>query len=122
MREGGIPPPPRVHRGAVVRAASDASWVSLGGDTDQKVKLSGAQRRMLHALITAHRIDATRALRVWDLLAAGWPGEHATHEASLNRVYVGLSRIRDKGLRDAIERYDDGWRFSPAVVLRIDAP
>jgi hypothetical protein len=115
LRENGIPPSPRASRsGPPVVVAHDASWFEAGGE---RQKLSGAQRRLLLALMDAHRADPLRSLRVWELFEAGWPGDRASYEASLNRVYVALARLRTKGLREAIERYDDGWRFAPAAQL-----
>jgi hypothetical protein len=116
LRDNGLPPSPRaLATGTALLVATDESWVESGGE---RQKVGGAQRRMLAALLAAHEASPTRSLRVWELFEAGWPGERASYEASLNRVYVGLNRLRAKGLREVIERYDDGWRVAPAVRVR----
>ena len=46
------------------------------------------------------------------------PGERPLAEAGANRVYVALTRLRTMGLRDVIERFEDGYRLSPRAVLR----
>jgi hypothetical protein len=36
-------------------------------------------------------------------------------------VYVTLSRLRGMGLRDVIERFDDGYRIAATVVVKVAA-
>ena len=69
------------------------------------------------ALVHAHQAGAGAALTMWDLLEAGWPGERPVQAAGANRVYVSLSRLRQLGLRDLIERYEDGYRIAPGAVV-----
>ena len=56
---------------------------------------------------------------MWDLVAAGWPGEEPIYEAALNRVYVTVDRLRSLGLRDVVERVDDGYRIIPGERLEL---
>jgi hypothetical protein len=93
----------------------DAVWVA--GPDGTSVRLGRALRRLLMALVHAHQAGAGAALTMWDLLEAGWPGERPVQAAGANRVYVSLSRLRQLGLRDLIERYEDGYRIAPGAVV-----
>ena len=57
-------------------------------------------------------------LTIHDLIAAGWPGETPIGDSGQNRCYVALHRLRSLGLREIIERVDDGYRL--AVGTRIE--
>lgn len=94
----------------------DAMWVA--GPDGVRHRLGRAHRRMILALAERHEADAGAALTIWDLLEAGWPGERPLPEAGANRVYVALTRLRAMGLRDVVERFDDGYRLAPRAVLR----
>jgi hypothetical protein len=56
---------------------------------------------------------------MWELFEAGWPGERPIREAGANRVYVTLARLRQLGLRDVVERFEDGYRIAPQAVIRL---
>ncbi|MBK8170359.1 MAG: hypothetical protein IPK60_08425 [Sandaracinaceae bacterium] len=90
--------------------ARDALWVK--GSDGTRHRLGRAHRRILLALIDRHREAPDTPLTVWDLLNAGWPGEKPQLEAGANRVYVAVASIRQIGLRDLIERFDDGYRLA----------
>lgn len=95
---------------AQLTVARDVEWVAAPSGT--RHRLGRAHRRILMALIERHREAPTEALTVWDLLRAGWPGETPQLEAGANRVYVAIAGIRQLGLRDLIERFDDGYRLA----------
>ncbi|MEZ4269016.1 MAG: hypothetical protein R3F39_21875 [Myxococcota bacterium] len=95
----------------------DAAWVA--GPDGTSVRLGRALRRMMVALVERHREGEGAVLTMWDLLEAGWPGERPVQQAGANRVYVSLSRLRQLGLRDLIERFEDGYRLAPGAVVRI---
>lgn len=77
--------------------------------------------RILHAL-ARRRIDAPgEALRVEDLLAAGWPGERVRFEAGANRVYVALTELRKLGLRDFVLSDQAGYRLTTSRPVTLEA-
>ena len=94
----------------------DTTWVA--GPDGARHQLGRAHRRMILALVARRDAAPDAALTLWDLLEAGWPGERPLAEAGANRVYVALTRLRTMGLRDVIERFEDGYRLSPRAVLR----
>ena len=98
----------------VVTVGPDAAWIE--GPGGERNRLGRPLRRILLALVRNQGIEGR--LTVWDLLEAGWPGEQPTVEAGTNRVYVALTRLRGMGLRDAIERFEDGYRLAPRVEVR----
>ncbi|HEY8074944.1 MAG TPA: tetratricopeptide repeat protein, partial [Labilithrix sp.] len=76
--------------------------------------------RILHALAQRRVEVPGDAMRVEDLLAAGWPGERVRYDAGANRVYVALAELRKLGLRDWIVSDAAGWRLATSrpVTLR----
>lgn len=93
--------------------AREAVWIAAPDGT--RHRLGRAHRRIVLALIERHREAPSTPLTVWDLLKAGWPGETPQVDAGANRVYVTVARIRQLGLRDLIERFDDGYRLAPST-------
>lgn len=89
----------------------DATWAA--GPDGARCRLNGPLRRLLLALVRQHAKGTDEVLTVWDLLDVGWPGERPLPDAGANRVYVTLARLRALGLREVIERFDDGYRISP---------
>lgn len=77
----------------------------------------GAPRRLLLALVEAHRAGA--ALSIDALAARVWPGERLLPASARNRVHVALSTLRSAGLRAAVERTVTastvGYRLNPAI-------
>lgn len=71
--------------------------------------------RLLHALALGRRADRDTPMSVDALVRAGWPEESLVADSGRARVYVALHALRKLGLRDAVERRDDGW------LLTIDA-
>jgi hypothetical protein len=49
------------------------------------------------------------------LLARGWPGERMTPSAGANRMKVALSTLRTLGLRDILQRNEQGYLLNPLV-------
>ena len=77
-------------------------------------------RGLLHRLVRA-RIEAPGApVSLEELVRAGLPGERISAESALNRVYVALTTLRKKGLRDVLERVAGGYALSVGVVLRVN--
>lgn len=94
----------------------DAAWVAAPDGS--RHRLGPAHRRILLALAERHEADPVGVLTIWDLLDAGWPGEAPVADSGMNRVYVALTRLRQLGLRDIIERFDDGYRLAAGAVVR----
>lgn len=94
----------------------DAAWFSVAGGERQR--LGGALRRVLAALIDKHASQPGAPLSIWDILEAGWPGERPVVEAGANRVYVAIARLRSRGLRDVIDRFEDGYRLAARTTIR----
>ncbi|MFO0560774.1 MAG: hypothetical protein U0269_22345 [Polyangiales bacterium] len=93
----------------------DCAWILVDG---ARRRLGNALRRILHALVEQHSKHPGVPLNVWSLLSAGWPGEDPLPEVGANRVYVTLNRLRSQGLRDFVERFDDGYRLAPDCVVQ----
>lgn len=101
-----------------IAICSDASWIDNG--TSERVKLGASLRKILKLLLTCHDENPERSVATWELLDAGWPGEAMAPEAGANRVYAAINRLRNMGLRGAIERHDEGYRIGPrARIIRI---
>lgn len=94
----------------------DVAWVA--GPDGARHKLGRAHRRIVLALVAQREAAPSVPLTIWDLLEAGWPGERPLAEAGANRVYVALTRLRALGLRDVVERFEDGYRIAPRTELR----
>lgn len=110
------------HGGArpTLEVADDGSWFSFNAQPLQRLASRAALRRVLLCILS--RAEQGETCDVWALLDAGWPGERVEPEAGANRVYVAVSSLRRMGLRDAIERFDAGYRLVPGVeVLRRQA-
>ncbi|MDI1451244.1 hypothetical protein [Polyangium sp. 6x1] len=95
----------------------DAAWVA--GSDGERRRLGRAQRRILLALVERQKAGSSEPLTMWELLEAGWPGERPSFEVGANRVYVALTRLRHFGLREVIERFEDGYRLAPNAVVRV---
>lgn len=94
----------------------DGAW--LAGPDGRHYRLGRALRRIMQALVEQHAADPLTPLRTLDLLEAGWPGERPEYEVGNARVYVAINRLRGMGLRDVIERFDDGYRLHPRAYVR----
>ncbi|MDC3953115.1 hypothetical protein [Polyangium jinanense] len=95
----------------------DAAWVA--GSDGERRRLGRAQRRILLALVEKQKAGSGEPLTMWELLEAGWPGERPSFEVGANRVYVALTRLRHFGLREVIERFEDGYRLAPKAMVRV---
>ncbi|APR87068.1 hypothetical protein A7982_12417 [Minicystis rosea] len=109
--EDSVPP-----GGQAVILGRDAAFIVA--PDGRRHELGRAQRRIMKALVERHLRDPAATFSMWEVLEAGWPGERPIFEAGANRVYVTLARLRRLGLRDVIERSDEGYRISPRVTVR----
>jgi hypothetical protein len=108
--DGQLTPAPRT-----LSLGPDACWAA--GPDGARCRLTGPLRRLLLALVRRHAERPGEVLTLWDLLEAGWPGERPLPGAGANRVYVTLARLRRLGLREVIERFDEGYRLSPQITV-----
>ena len=104
----------RVHQhrqNAEVLMSFDAQTFMIGDKTyDCKKRLLLA--RILLALVRDAFTKRHPALSKEELISKGWPDEKADAESSLNRLYVALSALRKKGLKNLIEAKDGHYRLS----------
>jgi hypothetical protein len=102
-----------------LRVGPDATWIETPQGGLHRLGSRSSLRRVLLALVKARMEAPGEPLSVAALLQAGWPGERPVPEAGANRVYVLLSELRRMGLRDVLQRHDDGYRLDPALPVRI---
>jgi len=78
-------------------------------------------RRILLALLEAHRVEPGRGLDVERLTRAAWPGERIRADAAANRVYVAIAKLRRRGLKPHLLRAANGYLLDPNLAIRRDA-
>lgn len=105
--------------GLALTLGPEAAWVA--GPGGERQSLGKTQRRIVQALVALHRERPGATLTMWEVFEAGWPGERPIREAGANRVYVTLARLRQLGLRDVVERFEDGYRIAPQATVRTAA-
>jgi predicted ATPase/predicted negative regulator of RcsB-dependent stress response len=94
-----------------------ARWFRTPGGAKVDLARRRPLRLILAALATARLARPGHALTVDALLADGWPGELVMPEAGASRVYVAVSTLRRMGLRDYLQRADDGYLIDPDARL-----
>lgn len=105
---------------AALVVGPEATWIA--GSDGARQRLGRSLRRIVLALLARHRSAERDALGMWDLLAAGWPEERPVPTAGANRVYAAVARLRRMGMRDVLERFEDGYRIAPRAAIRfVDA-
>ncbi|MBL9023111.1 MAG: hypothetical protein JNL21_13005 [Myxococcales bacterium] len=103
--------------GPALHVATDGSWFEAEGKPRVSLTASPTSRKLLARLLIGHE-RGEGSLTLEQLREAAWPGDRSLPDAAANRVYVSLSRLRERGLRDVIERDAKGWRISQAVRVR----
>ena len=56
------------------------------------------------------------------LVGAGWPGDRASPESALNRLYVALARMRKAGFEGILRFERGGYLLDPDLPIRIVDP
>jgi hypothetical protein len=110
----GLAELPRVDED-VFLVGPDATFVRFRDEAP--VELRGPMRRIVLALSDKHAVGGGTLLRAVDLADIAWPDEQASHEAMMNRVYVTLARLRKRLPEGVVERFDEGYRIAPEVVV-----
>jgi hypothetical protein len=98
----------------------DGEWLATPNGMRHSLGRRRPLRRLLLALVHAHRSRAGASLTVDELLEAGWPGEQPLPEAGSNRVWVAISTLRKLGLGETLQRWDGGYRLDPSVPCLIE--
>ena len=101
----------------VLAVADDGRWLRLPAARARSEVSPLSQRRML-ALLARRSPGAPVAIE--DLAAAGWPGERPRPEAASNRVHVGVSALRDLGLRPWLAHGQGGLAIVGVPVVLCD--
>jgi hypothetical protein len=60
------------------------------------------------------------AVPIEALVVAGWPGESASWDASLNRLRVAINVLRRLGLGDHLRNERGGYLLDPDLPIRIE--
>ena len=113
LRHYGVSAPPKVATPptSAIRIHARGEWFELPGQSRVELTGRGTLCRLLAALLCARSEDANRRLTARDLAAAGWPEDDPSARAVINRVYVAMSTLRSLGLREALDRTPQGYRF-----------
>jgi tetratricopeptide (TPR) repeat protein len=75
-------------------------------------------RRILFALIEQRRAQPGVGLSLDAIQRAAWPGERIQAEAAANRIYVAVSKLRRRGLREFLRSQDDGYALDPKLEVQ----
>ena len=102
--------------------ASDGSWFRPPGAPRVNLGRRENLARLLRALVAAHRDQPGQALTTEALFAAGWPGERIQGPAASGRVYVGLTTLRNLGLRHFLRRSQGGYLLDSAAKIESIGP
>ena len=81
------------------------------------LRTRGPLRRILLALVAAHRAAPGTALSAEAMFEAGWPFERASAKAASSRVYTAVYTLRRMGLRGVLLRRDDGYVLLSDVAV-----
>ncbi len=100
--------------------ADDASWFRTPEGKEVSLARRQVLRRLLAALVAERAAGTGAAVSTDRLMEAGWPGEHIDPLAASNRLHVGLTTLRNLGLRELLVRDDAGYRIArdAALILR----
>lgn len=107
-------------RPATLLLGPAARWCRMPDGSHQDMTGRGALKRIVQCLVAAHAASQ-HACSPDVLIAAGWPGERIKRQAGLNRVYVALAMLRKMGLREVLQRDDEGYRLDPTLIVQSEA-
>lgn len=107
-----------------VRLSVTPGCYSIELDGGQRIDLARrpALRRLMAALLDARRATPGVPLSAELLFAAGWPGERARFESSIQRVYTAIYSLRRFGLEPVLLSRDGGYLLDPTVAVDPSAP
>lgn len=105
---------------ALVIAPNAGQYRPPGGEWED-LRQHPVLRRILFALVEQRRAQPGVGLSMDAIQRAAWPGERIQVEAAANRIYVAVSKLRRRGLRDFLRSQDDGYALDPGLeVQRVD--
>ena len=105
---------------ALVIAPSAGRYRPPGGEWED-LHQHPVLRRILFALVEQRRARPGVGLSLEEIQRAAWPGERIRADAAANRIYVAVSKLRRRGLRDFLRSQDDGYALDPNLeVQRFD--
>lgn len=111
--------PARVQRHALRVSPDGERFVLPGSEGALRLDKHRPAARLL-AYLAEQRLDApNRALAVEELAQAVWAEQPMLRVAALNRVHVGLSRLRSLGLKPLLHKRGDGYLISAQVPVVI---
>lgn len=87
----------------------------ITGPDGEEYRLGQPLSRILSALVELHHETPEAGISLARLVEIGWPGERVSTEAGKNRAYVALTQLRRMGLREHIERCEEGYRLAPSI-------
>jgi hypothetical protein len=101
----------------------EARWFRFAGADSQVVSLQRhrAPRLMLVALARARLATPGESLTVQALFEVGWPGQAIRADSAAHRVYVALSTLRARGLRDVLIGGAGGYHLRSDVTVAVEA-
>jgi predicted ATPase len=108
--------------GEALRVGRNCAWFEARGRPRAELARRGSLKRILAALVEAHRTRPDCALGRDALLAHGWPGERLLPEAAGTRLRVAIATLRSLGLRDVLLTREDGYLLDPRVEIRAEGP
>lgn len=113
---------PRPKRLRAPLKVGDASrWFEVAGKEPVDLARRGPIRRILDALVDAHRTGDEKAMDVNAVVAVGWPGECVSADAGATRVYTAIRTLRRMGLEGILLTRDEGYLIDPKLdVIRAD--
>ncbi|NOU28340.1 MAG: hypothetical protein HOO96_10600 [Polyangiaceae bacterium] len=117
-RLSGAPNAAAVAQERTLTVGAEGTWFAV--DRAPRVDLSRQRvlRRVLVALLRERERTPGRAVEAATLVARVWQGERILPAAALNRLYVALNRLRERGLGVVLVRRPDGYLLDPDVALR----
>jgi hypothetical protein len=102
--------------------ARDGAYFTVSGGPRVDLSTKGPLRRILRAIVQAHRDQPRRALTVQEVFDAGWFGEKAEPDQLAGRVYSAISRLRHMGLYEVLVRTDAGYQLDPRALVIEESP
>lgn len=102
---------------ALVIAQSAGCYRPPGGEWED-LRQHPVLRRILFALVEQRRARPGVGLSLDAIQRAAWPGERIRVDAAANRIYVAVSKLRRRGLRDFLRSQDDGYALDPNLAVQ----
>jgi hypothetical protein len=103
--------------------AKDGVAFAVGGEARIDMSAKGPLRRILVAMVTAHRASPTRGLSVAEVFRAGWRDEVVTDpDVMSGRVYSAISKLKRLGLTSVLQRTEAGYQLDPRCCVIEEMP